>query len=227
VHVRQSAAADAWPLIVNPRMACVGGGQRAHAPAVELEGAVCDVVGRAFHHQLPPGEAAQGHDERARLPRARAGVGVRSKLCVAVEDDGGAPLSVRHHLAPAPAPCSRHQPQRIFVRHGGAAGWARCVSIFLDKNRRYIGKSQSKRPPKRSRRRSRVGSRARWGAQAARATRQTAGAGRHRRLRRQAAGSASSLDAPVPDTLAAAAVPMAPDSPAADAAPCHWAWPPT
>eukprot|EP01047_Picozoa_sp_COSAG01_P031357 COSAG01_NODE_2223_length_8136_cov_10.727917_10_plen_189_part_00 len=26
----------------------------------------------------------------------------------------------------------------------------RCVSIFLDKNRRYIGKSQSQRPPKRS-----------------------------------------------------------------------------
>jgi hypothetical protein len=28
----------------------------------------------------------------------------------------------------------------------------RCVSIFLDKNRRYIGKSQSKRPPKRTQR---------------------------------------------------------------------------
>eukprot|EP01047_Picozoa_sp_COSAG01_P074873 COSAG01_NODE_12651_length_1704_cov_1.047352_1_plen_144_part_10 len=26
----------------------------------------------------------------------------------------------------------------------------RCVSIFLDKNRRYIGKSQPKRPPKRT-----------------------------------------------------------------------------
>jgi hypothetical protein len=29
-----------------------------------------------------------------------------------------------------------------------AAGRGRCVSIFLDKNRRYIGKSQSKRPAK-------------------------------------------------------------------------------
>jgi hypothetical protein len=28
----------------------------------------------------------------------------------------------------------------------------RCVSIFLDKNRRYIGKSQSKRPPERTQR---------------------------------------------------------------------------
>jgi hypothetical protein len=28
----------------------------------------------------------------------------------------------------------------------------RCVSIFLDKNRRYVGKSQSKRPPKRTQR---------------------------------------------------------------------------
>ena len=28
----------------------------------------------------------------------------------------------------------------------------RCVSIFLDQNRRYIGKSQSKRPPKRTKR---------------------------------------------------------------------------
>jgi hypothetical protein len=28
----------------------------------------------------------------------------------------------------------------------------RCVSMFLDKNRRYIGKSQSKRPPKRTQR---------------------------------------------------------------------------
>jgi hypothetical protein len=31
-------------------------------------------------------------------------------------------------------------------------GWSRCVSILLDKNRRYIGKSQSQRPPKRTQR---------------------------------------------------------------------------
>jgi hypothetical protein len=30
----------------------------------------------------------------------------------------------------------------------------RCVSIFLDKNRRYVGKSQPKRPPKRAQRRA-------------------------------------------------------------------------
>jgi hypothetical protein len=29
----------------------------------------------------------------------------------------------------------------------------RCVSIFLDKNKRYIGKSQSQRPPKKAQRR--------------------------------------------------------------------------
>jgi hypothetical protein len=31
------------------------------------------------------------------------------------------------------------------------AGRGRCVSIFLDKNRRHIGKSQSKRPPQKGR----------------------------------------------------------------------------
>jgi hypothetical protein len=36
---------------------------------------------------------------------------------------------------------SRKQPTRV-----------RCVSIFLDKNRRYIGKSQSERPPERTQR---------------------------------------------------------------------------
>jgi hypothetical protein len=30
------------------------------------------------------------------------------------------------------------------------AGHGRCVSIFLDKNRRHVGKSRSKRPPKRT-----------------------------------------------------------------------------
>ena len=35
---------------------------------------------------------------------------------------------------------------------GGRAGRGRCVSIFLDRNRRYVGKSQPKRPPKRTQR---------------------------------------------------------------------------
>eukprot|EP01049_Picozoa_sp_SAG25_P012258 SAG25_NODE_1630_length_2648_cov_6.231463_1_plen_192_part_00 len=35
---------------------------------------------------------------------------------------------------------------------GQDAGRGRCVSIFLDKNRRYIGKSQSERPPERTQR---------------------------------------------------------------------------
>eukprot|EP01047_Picozoa_sp_COSAG01_P031639 COSAG01_NODE_2253_length_8073_cov_14.930524_5_plen_188_part_00 len=34
----------------------------------------------------------------------------------------------------------------------GPSTRVRCVSIFLDGNRRYIGKSQTKRPPKRTRR---------------------------------------------------------------------------
>jgi hypothetical protein len=38
--------------------------------------------------------------------------------------------------------CQRHE----------LAGRGRCVSIFLDKNRRYIGKYQSKLPPKRTQR---------------------------------------------------------------------------
>eukprot|EP01047_Picozoa_sp_COSAG01_P001944 COSAG01_NODE_48_length_31904_cov_21.696997_28_plen_197_part_00 len=35
---------------------------------------------------------------------------------------------------------------------GRSPGRARCVSILLDKNRRHIGKSQSKRPPERTQR---------------------------------------------------------------------------
>jgi hypothetical protein len=34
----------------------------------------------------------------------------------------------------------------------GAATRVRCVSVFLDQNRRYIGKSQSERPPNRTQR---------------------------------------------------------------------------
>jgi hypothetical protein len=37
-------------------------------------------------------------------------------------------------------------------RHEAPPTRVRCVSIFLDKNRRYIGKSQSKRPPQRTQR---------------------------------------------------------------------------
>jgi hypothetical protein len=36
--------------------------------------------------------------------------------------------------------------------HGCTPGRGHCVSILRDKNRRYIGKSQSKRPPKRTQR---------------------------------------------------------------------------
>jgi hypothetical protein len=54
--------------------------------------------------------------------------------------------------ARAPRPPARRPPwpspspaRRVSTR-------VRCVSIFLDKNRRYIGKYQSKRPPKRTQR---------------------------------------------------------------------------
>eukprot|EP01047_Picozoa_sp_COSAG01_P091179 COSAG01_NODE_22838_length_839_cov_1.044595_2_plen_79_part_01 len=38
-------------------------------------------------------------------------------------------------------------PHELVAERPAAATRVRCVSIFLDKNRRYIGKSQSKRPP--------------------------------------------------------------------------------
>eukprot|EP01047_Picozoa_sp_COSAG01_P010244 COSAG01_NODE_431_length_17124_cov_26.577386_7_plen_233_part_00 len=49
---------------------------------------------------------------------------------------------------PPPPACAAPAPPRW----ADDAGRGRCVSIFLDKNRRYIGKSQSKRPPKRTQR---------------------------------------------------------------------------
>jgi hypothetical protein len=41
---------------------------------------------------------------------------------------------------------------RAFMRFLASSTRVRSVSMFLDKNRRYIGKSQSKRPPKRTQR---------------------------------------------------------------------------
>jgi hypothetical protein len=53
---------------------------------------------------------------------------------------------------PPPPACAAPAPPRW----ADDAGRGRCVSIFLDKNRHYIGKSQSKRPPKRTQRTSRT-----------------------------------------------------------------------
>jgi hypothetical protein len=72
----------------------------------------------------------------------------------------------------APSPCPRRprrprlgeKPLLGLPRQGpsvaaprGLLGRVRCVSIFLDKNRRYIGKSQPKRPPKRTQRTPHLG----------------------------------------------------------------------
>eukprot|EP01047_Picozoa_sp_COSAG01_P001139 COSAG01_NODE_24_length_37608_cov_19.303154_26_plen_207_part_00 len=80
------------------------------------------------------------------------------------------PRSAADHLAQHPAPVSPGLAAALGVlgqQQVDQPGRGRCVSIFPDKNRRHIGKSQSTRPPQRTQRRRAAARRRSPGARAA------------------------------------------------------------
>jgi hypothetical protein len=141
----------------------------------EMSGVVYRMVPSATRNQLTlrgetrgegGGGGANAHAEQTRRHRRRQG-----QRTVRVKDDlhrfrtdavgGEATQNLeRHRLQPTPVhrTCARDGKLDGALWHGVevavlvAAGRGRCVSVFIDKNRRYIGKSQSKRPPKRTQR---------------------------------------------------------------------------
>jgi hypothetical protein len=101
--------------------------------------------GRGQAHGFGPGGADDAAGRRGR-PGAQRALAEATSACGGRNDDGGAtgrvaaPEGARRRLT-----CTPHSPDCCRQL---SKGWGKNSSrIFLDKNRRHIGKSQSKRPP--------------------------------------------------------------------------------